>query len=66
MTDDWKNMPPTPSGTRVAAADSSRVIVYLPVSQSWHGEDGERRYLTLTPQAAKDLMNALEWWKDER
>lgn len=43
-----------------------RIVVILPQQRSWHGDDGERRFITMTPQVAEDLMHALEGWKDER
>lgn len=62
----WRSMPQTPTGTKVVGDEGFRVTVELPADKSWHGDDGERRFLTMTPEVAADLMHALEWWKDER
>lgn len=52
--------------TRVVHDSLDRILVTLPMDGSWHGNDDERRFLTMTPKVAEDLMHALEWWKDER
>lgn len=61
-----QRVPNFPTGTKVVHADEERISVALPEDRSWHGTDGERRYVTMTPEVAEDLMHALEWWKDER
>lgn len=51
---------------RVLESTMGRVTVALPISETWNGEAGDNRFLTMTTTAAHELAQALAEWQDAR